>query len=516
LPEHADAGIPKEIAMPIRSLPERPSLEHLKKQAKRLLEAHRTGDAEAVKRVADAHPRARDPIVLADAQLVVAREYGFTSWPALVFYLSLDTEARRLRDVDLLFQNLPDARTATRGLREVLEREVTALCEAHRAGNPAVVPVIRTGRWQRGRPTDPADAIMGAELTLDEARHAIARWHDFQTWDAVLARGDEPVDPVFEAAADAIVDGDTEVLRSLIAARPALVRARSAFAHRATLLHYVAANGVENSRQWQSPPDAVEIATILLRAGAEPDATCELYGGGSTTLTLVVSSVHPARAGVQVGLVETLIDFGAAVDGVDGHGAPLVTALLFGYDRAAAALARRGARIDTLFAAAGLGRLALVRGFFDEHGHVKPGMRLQPLYGIVADTPQAQAEQALVIACKHRRLEVVEFLLQQQLDKAARDSQGMTGLHLAAWHGHIDLLELLLAHGAPLEVKNEYGGTVLDMTVWAARNAPVRGVDYPAVIERLLAAGADPSVVSLPTGIAMIDALLRRAASPSA
>ena len=72
----------------------------------------------------------------------------------------------------------------------------------------------------------------------------------------------------------------------------------------------------------------------------------------------VVSSCQPAKAGVQVELAETLVDFGAAVNGDDTAkwGSPLVTALAFGYLDAAEALARRGARIDNLTAAAGLGR----------------------------------------------------------------------------------------------------------------------------------------------------------------
>ena len=88
----------------------------------------------------------------------------------------------------------------------------------------------------------------------------------------MLAHADEVVDPAFEAACDAIVEGDAAVLRALLARDPALLHARSRFAHHQTLLQHVAANGIEHSRQWQSPPNAVEIAEILLGAGAEPDA----------------------------------------------------------------------------------------------------------------------------------------------------------------------------------------------------------------------------------------------------
>src|SRR5436190_5794297 len=56
-------------------LPERASLEHLKNEAKALLKRAKSGDAEAVKQLGE--PR------LANAQLAIAREYGFPSWAKL-------------------------------------------------------------------------------------------------------------------------------------------------------------------------------------------------------------------------------------------------------------------------------------------------------------------------------------------------------------------------------------------------------------------------------------------------
>ena len=70
----------------------------------------------------------------------------------------------------------------------------------------------------------------------------------------------------------------------------------------------------------------------------------------------------------------------------------------------------------------------------------------------------------------------------------------MTALHWAAAHGDLSLIELMLARGAPLEALNEYGGTVLSSTLWFLDNAPVPGVDYPRVIQRLVDAGARTDV----------------------
>ena len=72
--------------MPTRLLPAEPSLEHLKKQAKRLRDAVRGGDADAFAQVLEFHPRAsqvRDRFSLVEAQLVIARSYGFPSWTKL-------------------------------------------------------------------------------------------------------------------------------------------------------------------------------------------------------------------------------------------------------------------------------------------------------------------------------------------------------------------------------------------------------------------------------------------------
>ena len=72
--------------MPARYLPVRPNLDQLKHQAKDLLRALHSGDAEAAADFATFHPEKidRPAAKLADAQLVLARSYGAASWPLLV------------------------------------------------------------------------------------------------------------------------------------------------------------------------------------------------------------------------------------------------------------------------------------------------------------------------------------------------------------------------------------------------------------------------------------------------
>jgi len=74
--------------VPTQPLPSDPSLEHLKGQAKRLQRAVAAGEPEALALVAEHHPGARErAFTRADAQLVVARRYGFPSWPRLRAHL---------------------------------------------------------------------------------------------------------------------------------------------------------------------------------------------------------------------------------------------------------------------------------------------------------------------------------------------------------------------------------------------------------------------------------------------
>jgi len=77
--------------MPTRPLPNDPSLEHLRKEAKRLRGAVRARDAAAIAQAREFHPRAAEVIAqfsLTDAQLTIARSYGFASWPKLKAHLT--------------------------------------------------------------------------------------------------------------------------------------------------------------------------------------------------------------------------------------------------------------------------------------------------------------------------------------------------------------------------------------------------------------------------------------------
>lgn len=335
---------------------------------------------------------------------------------------------------------------------ERYEELARALIEAVAAGSAPVNELVRRlhPRFRRAdvpwlpRPTT-ADEVP-TDLSLDDARLVVARGHELRDWDAVVAYTASLSDPAvarFETAVDAVVAGDVDGVRAALSADPALVRARSAritcfdpAVHRATLLHYLAANGTERPRQ-RTPPNAVDVAETLLAAGADPDALADFYGAPTTTMPLLVSSSHPADAGVQVALVERLVAYGASMDGA------VWTALLFGYPDTAAALERLGADVDSLPLAAGLGRRDAV----------------------VAALPTADPldrHRALAIAAQLGHVEVVRVLLDagepvDRFNPPGQHAHG-TALHHAAGGGHAAVVELLLERGASRAVVDRIWG----------------------------------------------------------
>ncbi len=360
------------------------------------------------------------------------------------------------------------------GLEEY-RKQAGELLEAYRAGDSAAIRCIRQNHPRFLDPRIPwlpknlpDSEIQSAGLEIADAQLVIARWYDFQDWSALaeyveaVTREGSPVCR-FESAVEAVIAGDLATLQSLLREDPELIRARSTRVtkfdppvHRATLLHYVGANGVEGYRQ-KTPGNAVDVTRLLLGAGAEVDALADMYGGQYTTMCMLVSSSPPAEAGVQVALIDTLVDFGAAVEarGSEKWGSPLMTALAFGFRAAAEALVRRGARVDNIAASAGLGRLADARQL------------------LAASSPESR-HRALALSAQQGHADIVRLLLDAGEDPNRYNPEGnhshTTPLHQAALAGHGEVVRLLVERGARLDIKDTiYQGTPLDWAVYARR-----------------------------------------------
>ena len=316
--------------------------------------------------------------------------------------------------------------------------------------------------------------------TLSAAQFIIARAQGFESWPRLArhleatARANSPVNH-FELAVDAIVIGDIATLEQLLHQNSGLIRAHSTRRHQATLLHYISANGVEGYRQ-KTPKNIVQIAELLLQSGADVNASADLYGG-STTLGLVATSLHPEHAGVQTTLLQLLLDRGATLDTPDQSSLGIVSSCLAnGRAQAAEFLAQRSAKLN-LEAAAGVGRLDAVKSFFDDQGNLTP------------PATSSQMQRGFLWACEYGRDLVVEFLLHRGVPLETQADTGQTALHWAVVGGQVDTIKLLLDRGAQPEAKNACGSTALGQALWSALHAAA-GIDYLPVIETLLKAGA--------------------------
>ena len=454
--------------MATKTLPPHPSLVQYKKQAKDLLRAANSGDFSAVT-LLDSHLPAskqsagKSPnhqFLLSDAQLVIAREHGYESWPRFVKQIESQNGSRTKA---VIWQA---AETA------VISGDVATLERLLRENDKM---------FRDEEPPQLGPKGLRPNYSAGEARAILVQNHEFENWEQFAAYSEARANAFsevykFEAAADAIAAGDLTTLEASLQRNPEIVRVRSTRKHHATLLHYVGANGIEYYRQ-RSPKNIVAIAKRLIDTGAEVDSEAGMYGGGSTTLGLVATSVHPERAGVQRLLMELLHNSGAkpgdaeAVNGCLGNG------------RKAAAewYANHGAPLD-LEGAAGVGRLDLVKTFFT------------PDRSLTNGATQEKMNRGFAWACEYGRTKVAEFLLDMGMDISAQiRNHGQTGLHWAAHCAHIGTAKALLKRGAAVDAKDAtWGATPLSwaMNGWSDPPPGTPRTKYYSMVNLLVEAGA--------------------------
>lgn len=208
--------------MPIRPLPNDPSLEHLRKEAKRLLKAVRARDAAAIGQAKEFHARGDAAIAgfqLNDAQHVVARSYDFPSWTRL---------------------------------------------KAHLA---AIAPFI----WSE--PVRPPDPATPADLFIRLAVMVYGTWSRSNPERARRLLGEQPelVRATFHTA---LAAGEVATVRDYIQRNPALINAKGGPLNLPPLLYAC------YSRMEDAPPNrsTLQVARLLLEHGADPNAGF-LWGG---------------------------------------------------------------------------------------------------------------------------------------------------------------------------------------------------------------------------------------------
>jgi hypothetical protein len=168
------------------------------------------------------------------------------------------------------------------------------LADGHRARHPGAF--VELANWHPEVAGRSEDEVWGLALGSSDFRLAVARQRGYADIDEVVPDSVTASAP-FEAAVDAMLGGDIDRFTALLDDDPELARLPSHWPHRATLLHYATANGVETYRQ-VVPLNLPDMITTLLDHGADVNATAHAYGAERRPIGVLLSSTHPRDAGV--------------------------------------------------------------------------------------------------------------------------------------------------------------------------------------------------------------------------
>jgi ankyrin repeat protein len=480
--------------MPTRPLPTDPSLENLKNQAKHLSKTARAGAADTISLIREFHPhpdQALKSLQLADAQLVVARMYGFPSWAKLKRHLAVVHE--------YIWDPPSDPRAADGPL---IDRFLRLACLSY-------------GNWNLSM--------------AEEARWIIAGHPELATADLYTA----------------CTVGEVDAAGSIIARDPALVN-RKGGALRWQPLLYCCYSRLNSPNPRHS---TLEVARLLLAHGADPNAGF-LWRGNIPAFTALTGAFGGGEAGAhnpphqhRDALVRLLLDSGA--DPNDGQAlyntsAPVeVLRLLFanglGQDKDGQWTKRMGDRLSPqemlqweLWRAARHNQFEKVK-FLVEHGvdvnrpttdrNTTPyqeavvagnhelgeyllqhgGIRIEldekqrfasacamgrreQAHAILKENPRfieslSEEERSRIVhsAAASGREEALRLVAELGFDLNAMILK-RTPMHDAAWGNHIGTIKLLIQLGADPTIRDgEHHGTPLN---WAEYNHQPEAADY--------------------------------------
>ena len=426
-------------ARPLRPLPPRPNLEFERKEAKALLRHLRAGDPEALARARLVHPGVDDPgsVQLADAQLVIAREYGFASWPKLVRWFS---------DVERLGVN-PRSQNRMRSY----ESMVRALIAEHRdkrvwTANSLAAYVPRFYGMR-------TDDVFALEVGEDDARLAVARQYGFPSWDvlreyanSIPAQPPGSGDDAFRAARDAVDALDVDRLRALVEAHPELLDPPRYWAKRGRNLVAMALN---RERQLGTAPLRPLIEWLESQGlSVQRELNMQLCG----------------RRLMETETVRWLLERGADPNWVAPNGIPVLEHALIRYWNGDAVdlLATHASQRQALWISAGLGDVNDVRRFLGRDGKPTPaGRKLRPDFdavgqqGITANPDPDDHDillEAFLVAMLNARTEVLEYMTSRGFDVNTL-ALGSPLINMAVGNGMLPVVETLLRCGASVDIR---------------------------------------------------------------
>jgi ankyrin repeat protein len=539
-----------------KPLPAQPSLEQYKKQAKELLKAYRSADVETIRRVKKNHPRFEklsepgfeiSKFALADAQLVIAREHGFDSWPKFT---------KRI---------------------EVINSEIAAMA------NP-VLAFIEAAIWHGT--LDAPEAILAAhpEIMRNSIHVAAILGND------AAVRRFIGADPRNATKKEAPYDGDALVYLCLSKYLRLDPERSAGFLRAATAL--LDAGADPNSGFWSKDEyhefetalygaagvaHHADLTRLLLERGADANDNETFYHAPETydngALKVLVES-GKMRADLLAGMLLRKADW-HDYEGIKyllEHGADPNLITLWGYTALHQALRRDNAlrNIELMLehgADPAIKTVTKVRALFTPDFAQRSGLGIAAHRGR-GDVLEAMERRGiamefsgvdrLIAACARNDAAALRAiaerepqLVQELLAEGGRllvefagtnNDEGVrmlldlgvsvnapydgdpyfgipkdsTALHVAAWKAWPKTLKLLIERGATVNAEDAKGQTPLMLAVKACIDSYWTNRRSPESVEALLKAGASVSGLDYPCGYSEVDTLLQQYVSNSA
>ncbi len=477
-----------------KSLPSRPSLEQLKHQAKDLRKQFHAGEPAAMERVRATYPGLtanKEEFRLHDAQLVIAREYGFASWVKLkdhVESILLETG----EPLELLKQAF-HADDAT-WLRKLLARFPQFKKLINEPIGPFDSPVIANVRSR-----EMLDVLLEAGADIN----AKSRWwaggfgllHNAAP--DVAAHAIERGAKVDAHAAARL--GMLAKLRELVSADPQLVHQRGGdgqtplhFASTIEIAAFLLDNGADidardldhesTPAQWMIR-ERQEVARFLVQRGCKTDL---LLAAALGDASLVRKHLDADPESIHLRVTD---EFFPKINHKAGgtiyqwtlgwYVSPHEVAKEFGHDDVYQLLMSRSPEDVKLIAACWAGDEATVNSLVAGHPRLVTGLS----HGY---------ERHVALAARNNNLTATRLMLTAGLAVDSLGQHRATPLHWAGFHGNSQMAREILRHHPPLELKDaDFHGTPLGWAIYGSEHGWHRETgDYAGTVDLLLQAGA--------------------------
>lgn len=467
-----------------KTLPDKADLGHLRDEARALLAALHEGVPDAIA-TAKAHDPALSPesAQLADAQRILARSYGFPSWPQLKTKVEtprLLAEFQRLvrgRDVQALDALLKESKIVRENINSPLfDFDSPALTNA-KSHRPTAELLLRYGADPNGRSQWWAGGFSALDLASPEDAEFLVE--NGAKWD------------VWSAAAQGRLAELTEILNS----DPALVNAPGGdgmrplhFAKTAEVAEFLLDRGADPNlrdvdhegtpaqHQIRKP----EIARLILERGGEWDIFLAAAYDNVEELERILAQ-DPEAANARVGhppFATVKSDGGHIYQYTIGGGkGPLQVASEVGSTAAFQYLDRRSSPTQRLLAACLRGDEATALALVEANPDLIAG--LSPL-----------ELRSLPDAAGAGNLSAVDLMLRVGFDPLSQGMDTGTALHTAAWFGRAEVVERLLGVIDVETRDSNHGSTPLGWAAHGAQHCRNPAGDYVRTVESILKAGA--------------------------